>query len=679
MESPVQITETAQKVLEERYFIEGEKCWEDLADRVARFFGNSREEVEEFYNHLRVMNYLPNSPTLMNAGTPLTSYSACFVLPIEDSIESIFKFYKDAALISKSGGGVGASFSKLRANNSVVKTTDGVASGPLSFMKGQDALTNIIKQGGRRRGANMMVLDVHHPDIMDFITAKDTPGVLENANLSVMVDDEFMSKVKEGYREELNIFDEIAKRAWSSGEPGLLFKNRINQDDYTGKGIEAVNPCGEQPLLPYESCSLIAINLANIVKTSGGIDYGKLKQVTRSAVRFMNRVLDKSKFPIPECQEAMEDTRKIGVGIMGLHDMLIQIGVPYDSEEGRYHADIVMGYIANTAYTESEKIGEEEGYCKASYNASSKRRNLNLTTIAPTGTLSMIADVSSGCEPYYSPVTYKTVLDGTTFTMVNKHIPEELQREIIEDNGKTPVAALMNEEEWNLYKGAEDIYWKDHISMQAILQLNVDSGISKTINMSNDSTVEDVKNAYIYAWESDCKGITIYRDGSRDSQVLSSSIENTKEDRSKEAIVELPVPYKLVLEDELKAVRYRIKDKEGNKVYFTVCEQDDVPVEVFSRLPEEVQDSSWHTISRLLSLALRYNIPLDDITKQLRKSSSSISDTPSRVARILDKYNKKNNTAVCSKDSVCPDCGGRTIFIGGCVECEARCGWSKCG
>ena len=738
----VKITETAQKVLEERYFLKGETKWEDVASRVACWFGATAKEQTAFMNMLSDMDGLPNSPTLMNAGTDIEAYSACYVLPVEDSIESIFKYYSDAGLISKSGGGVGANFSAIRSAGTTVNSTDGVASGPISFMKGQDALTDVIKQGGRRRGANMGILECDHPDAMDFIKAKDEAGVLENFNLSVGITDKFMEKVMlnsqvNTYPEEKAMWDEIIQRAWSSAEPGVLFMDvaeRQNTVPHLGK-LKATNPCGEQWLLDYESCTLGSINLSNHValakdkrvamygpvgiktvkETNYIVDWDKLRETTKTMTLLLNRILDKSEMPIPECQAAMELTRKIGVGIMGLHDMLIQLGLPYNSEEGRQLASEVMKFVAACADEESTRLGKLQGcYAGWEFPASidglevPRRRNANLTTIAPTGTLSMLADCSSGCEPYYAPVTYKTVLDGTEFAMYNKWLPEKEQEYIEKGFG-------LSDEGRKLFKGAEDIHWRDHIKMQAALQIHVDSSISKTINMPNDATKEDIDEAYKLAWRLGCKGVTVYRDGSRAEQVLSTEGgagevggdrgENIQAESKDDTLTvsHQPVPYKMDLPDELNSRRYRLRDSDRNKIYFNVCTFDGQPVEVFAKGSELVSGSYWNTICRLLSLCMRYNIPLDDIKKQLRKSSDSVSDMPSRLARILDKYDEPEESQEASEDvweavlspapqgmsledkpdltgrhsTGCPECLGSLTPGGGCMYCE-NCGWSKC-
>lgn len=705
------ITETAQAVLEKRYFIEGEEEWGDLVNRVASTFATTHDECVDFSKTLMAMDFLPNSPALMNAGTAINAYSACYVLPVEDSIESIYKFYSDAAIISKSGGGVGANYSAIRSVDSTVNSTGGVASGPLSFMKVQDVSTDIIKQGGRRRGANMGIINCDHEDIWKFVGAKDTAGSLENFNLSVGITDEFMRGVLED--EEWNrvkLWNELIQRAWSSAEPGVLFLDTIeagNTVPHLGR-LEATNPCGEQPLLPYESCTLGSINLSNMVTSmsyseSGlvrdgvkyKVDWDKLKETTRTAVLFLNRILDKSEMPIPECQEAMEKTRKIGLGIMGLHDMLIQLGLPYDSEEGRSLAGSVMKFIAEEADEFSTELANKEGayggWVESPTDTISYempyRRNACLTTIAPTGTLSMIADCSSGCEPYYAPVTYKTVLDGTEFAMYNKWVAIEADWE-----DEDPEMTLMRE--YDLFKGAGEIHWRDHVLMQAELQKYVDSSISKTINMPNDATVEDVREAYELAYETGCKGITVYRDGSRGEQVLSSSSSKVtdggdgggdkegKGDEDEQRIhtmsgVSQAQLKKADLPTVLDAKRYMVRvDKQ--KVYILVAEDSSgAPREVFVKFPYESTDNCWNIVCRQVSLSMRYGIPLAEIVKQLEKSVATINDTASHLARILKMYMQSKGTSL--EMPLCPDCGGASLtFTEGCEKC-IKCGWSKCG
>jgi ribonucleoside-diphosphate reductase alpha chain len=680
------ITETAQAVLEARYYLPGETEWGHLTHRVASQFSNSTEEYEIFKGLMDRLDFLPNSPALMNAGTSLTNYSACFVLPIDDSIESIYKFYGDAALISKSGGGVGASWSRLRAKDQEVGSTKGVSSGPLSFMKIQDTSTGEIKQGGRRRGANMAVLHDHHPDFEEFIHAKEVDGVLSNFNLSVGLSDHFMDdaiswppEVGEALAVEKRRqqWDTIVQKAWEGAEPGVLFMDTINRGNLTPHlgEIESTNPCGEQPLLPYESCTLGSINLSNMVceivtQTAATVDtyhnevdWDYLKATVHSAVLFLNRILDYSKFPIPECQEAMEKTRKIGLGIMGLHDMLIQLGIAYDSEEGRKVAEEVMEFIAKESDEMSFELGESEGFYDAFEMGDQglrgmpklspkgpMRRNANLTTIAPTGTLSMIADCSSGCEPYYAMKVQKNVLDGESFEMLNKWYDPDKPEE--------------------LFKGAMEIDPKDHVLMQACLQRHVDSSISKTINMPKEATVEDVKEVLELAYTSGCKGVTVYRDGSREGQILTTTASDPVDTPPQELI-------KWDLPDELSAKRYRIFDREGRKAYIIVCHEDGVPLEIFHKQPFKENDTLWSTVCRQVSLSLRYGIPVQDVIKQLDKASFSMTDLPAQLSKILKTY--LSDGGEWKTGNRCTECSqGIMIYQSGCEHCDC-CGHSKCG
>jgi len=1061
----VKLTSTAETVLRERYYIQGESEWEHLTARVSNHFGNTDEEKSSFKDLMDNMDWLPNSPVLMNAGTEIQAYSACYVLPVDDSIESIYKYITDSALISKSGGGVGANFSALRPKDSLVGSTDGVASGPLSFMSVQNESTEQIKQGGRRRGALMGILGVDHEDIWDFVAAKDEEGELSNFNLSVGITDEFMEKVQldsvvNPYREEKDLWDEIIQRAWYSAEPGVLFMDTIeagNTVPHLGT-LKATNPCGEQPLLPYESCiakgtlvttpcgsrkiedipysghvigtdykahtfakvvnkgiqpvvqlhlanrstlvvtpdhkielvdgtfveaqdtigkdvkvlsgitpytlydakselhemlgwlhgdgwysstigisfnakdgdfevkerlakcfidtfavttkpsvdtderynhqsdkklsltiaenygmvkgthtniefpshfykwtdpqqrsfirglfsadagiggkantqiafatssevlgnqvvaylnsigihtskyttvfnsnrndqyriqvtkqsanvfmdtigfltsvktnkfersrymdevsykvveieafgveevydivevsnvntfwangvgvhncTLGSINLSNHVsglpvnheiasssQALSAVNWAKLKQTVHTATLFLNRILDASEMPIPECQEAMELTRKIGLGIMGLHDMLIQLGLPYDSEEGRNVAGQVMAFIAEEADVKSVGLAGVEGFYTGISNAGDTegvievlgpvRRNANLTTIAPTGTLSMIADCSSGCEPYYAPVTYKTVLDGTTFAMPNKWVQKALEDfcdaddmaySVMEDQAMWP--QFIKDE----YKGAEDIHWSDHLKMQGVLQQHVDSSISKTINCPNETTVEEVKEMYEEAWRLGCKGVTIYRDGSRETQVLSTSsgddessgLPDTSPEECEEQTTWPPTLYKLDLPDTAKATRYRVS-VDGQKVYLMVTEGDEgEPLELFVKFAYE-SDPVWNVLCRQLSLSLRYGVPLVDIIKQLDKSVIGVGDMSAKISRVLKKYlpfdphgyidipkgglDWEKEPIKKASGNTCPECDAVLVAQGGCFSCPL-CYWERCG
>jgi len=715
----VELTETAKTVLERRYFLkdEGGKCtedWEDLCRRVANAVAGVETDEEDrklyadrFGEMIYNLDFLPNSPCLMNAGTELGQLSACFVLPVEDSMEGIFDSVRNGALIHKSGGGTGYSFSRLRPKNSKVQSTQGVASGPLSFAEVFNAATETVKQGGKRRGANMSVLRVDHPDIEEFITAKRDKTKFTNFNFSVAVTDEFMEAVKNGGTFPLiepvfgtsvklvnarELFEKIAEGAWADGEPGVLFidaANRANPTPHLGD-YEATNPCGELWLLPYESCNLGSINLANFIP-DGEVEWDRLVDIVRLAVRFLDNVIDINKFPIPEIEEMTLKTRKIGLGIMGLHDMLIRKGLAYNSVEGREFAAEVMRFVSQEANLTSVKLAKGKGTFPAYLGSLTMpyraRRNATLTSIQPTGTVSMIADCSSGCEPYYSVVTVKNVMDGDKLPLVNKHFEEiarregfysgELMGKVIESG--TVLGHEEIPEKWQeVFRSAQEISPEDHIAMQSALQTNgVDSSISKTVNMPADATIKDVKQAYLQAWESGCKGVTVYRDGSRDEQVLS-----TKQAESRvSAAPRLSGPAKLVLPVELDAKRYHLTDTEGSSVYIIVgfgeCQN---PVEVFtafqySNRPESREKvTMWTTTCRLVSSMLRHQVPVKEVINQLDKSSGHMNDLPAQLSKLLKGFVAKTEVGFSSP---CPECDGELRFIEGCETC-AECGYSKC-
>jgi len=494
----MELSPNALTVLEKRYLLKDDtgKIIETpagLFHRVAKAIALNKSEQKEFHALISQLEFLPNSPTLMNAGTSLGQLSACFVLPIEDSLESIFTTLKNMALIQQSGGGTGFSFSHLRPKNDVVKSTHGIASGPVSFMKVYNATTDVIKQGGRRRGANMGVLSVHHPDIIEFITSKEKGKTLSNFNISVSVTDQFMKAAEEGEKYELvnprtgktvdylkasKVFDLIAEMAWKMGDPGMIFIDEINRRHPAKRygRIEATNPCGEVPLLPYESCNLGSINLVKMLKGQA-IDWDKLERTVKIAVRFLNQVIDKNRYPIPEIRKATKLTRKIGLGVMGFAEMLIEMGIRYDTEPAVALGEKLMQFIYTTARKSSS-------------------RNATVCTIAPTGTISMIADCSSGIEPLFAKEFVKEVLGGVRL----KHKLNTRQKDAV-------VTALEIAPEW-------------HVRMQAAFQKYIDNAVSKTINLPGNATVEDVRKSYWLAYKLKCKGITAYRYGSKPEQVL---------------------------------------------------------------------------------------------------------------------------------------------------------------
>jgi ribonucleoside-diphosphate reductase alpha chain len=532
---------------------------QEMFVRVARYvasadaiYGEESSE-DEFFAVMSALEFLPNSPTLMNAGTRIKQLAACFVLPVGDSLDGIFETLKNAALIHQSGGGTGFSFSNIRPKGDIVGSTGGIASGPISFMKVFDAATQAIKQGGRRRGANMGILSVDHPDILEFITAKHDPGILTNFNLSVAVTDRFMQAVEQGEsyelvnprtrkvterKDALEIFHLISESAWSNGEPGMIFLDRINRDNPTPQLglIEATNPCGEQPLLPYEACNLGSINLDKMVN-NGKIDYEKLGRTVDIAVHFLDNVIDMEQFPLEAISNIVRGNRKIGLGIMGFADMLIRLGIPYNSPEAVKSAEDLMSFICDRTKRISAKLADRRGVFEnfkgSIYDAPDKIqvRNATRITIAPTGTVSIIAGCSSGIEPIYAVSYLKTVMEGEQLIITNPYFEKvaktegfdspELIRKIA---AKVSVQGMdeVPEHVQQLFVTSHDIGYEWHIRLQAAFQKYADNAVSKTINFKHDASKEDVARAFKLAYSLGCKGITVYRDRSRDQQVLTT-------------------------------------------------------------------------------------------------------------------------------------------------------------
>jgi ribonucleoside-diphosphate reductase alpha chain len=552
-------SQAVDSILSARYLREGEKTFSDICHRVAWAVADSEEEACRFYDSMVSLQFLPNSPTLMNAGTEIGQLSACFVLPVPDSINGIFDAMKNGAIIHKTGGGTGYNFSQIRPKGSRVQSTDGVASGPVSFIGIFNAATEVIRQGGRRRGANMGILNVWHPDILSFLSAKAHEGDIANFNISVMVDDKFMHLVSRKMYDKVwinhpssgesitvgQIWSGIVDGIWKNGEPGILFYDEINRHNpHPQLGIiDTTNPCGEQPLLPYESCVLGSINLACFVQ-GGKLDENGLKDMVRLAVRFLDKVIDKNIYPLPEIEEATKKTRKIGLGLMGVHDALLKAGLAYDSAEGRTWCESVMRNVTDTAVDESHMLADIYGpfpAWKGSIWHDFPMRNAALTSIAPTGTLSLLAGCSSGIEPVYSFAHTRKNTVGKMFVIVNTVFRETLEK-ILAGMDLTPEERLKRADEvithvhktgtvqdlyWLpeqfliIFRTALEIHWKDHILMQAAFQRHVHASISKTINLPITATKKNCADALIMAWKLNLKGITLYRTGSRQNVVLS--------------------------------------------------------------------------------------------------------------------------------------------------------------
>jgi len=562
VQDDLKLSFNAIQVLKERYLLKNEEgeiqetpkgMMKRVAQAVAdadRLYGqDGNESYEKFYQLLTSLEFLPNSPTLMNAGTSLGQLSACFVLPVEDSIEGIFNTLRDMAIIHKSGGGTGFNFSQLRPKGDRVSSTGGRASGPVSFMRIFDTATDVVKQGGRRRGANMGILRFNHPDIREFIMAKSKPGFLENFNLSVAITDEEMDKVH--HREKMSLidphlrkavssvnarelFDLIIDSVWKSGEPGLIFLDEINRNNPIPSlgQLEATNPCGEVPLFPYESCNLGSINLSKIIQ-DGKIDYQKLQQIIFDSVHFLDNVIDINRYPLPIVEKVVKANRKIGLGVMGFADLLCKLGISYYSDQALQIAEQLITFIASTAKVASQKLAEKRGvfpnYQKSIYAPKNlKLRNATLISIAPTGTISLIAGCSSGIEPYFALIFRRFVLENTEFIEVNPLLEEHLKtlkidekiRKKIWEKGSLKDIDGIPEQLHSLFLTAFEIAPTFQVNMQAVFQKQVDNAVSKTINLPPEASPEEISQVYFLAHQLGCKGITVYRYQSRESQVF---------------------------------------------------------------------------------------------------------------------------------------------------------------
>ena len=784
------ISENARAVLERRYLIRDEQgqpteTVEELFHRVAdaiaaadtRFDpqADTAATAAAFYQLMTSLDFLPNSPTLMNAGRPLGQLSACFVLPVADSMEDIFDAIKNAALIHKSGGGTGFSFSRLRAKGSTVNSTGGVASGPISFMKVFNAATEAVKQGGTRRGANMGILRVDHPDIMEFITCKNDTKEITNFNISVGLTEAFMAAVESGGEYDLvdpaskkitgrlnarAVFESIVDSAWRTGEPGIIFLDRLNRDNpCPGQGeIESTNPCGEQPLLPYEACNLGSINLVNhLKKTAGGyaLDREKLEQTIRTAVHFLDNVIEVNQYPLPEIDQVTKLTRKIGLGVMGFADMLLYLGIPYNSDEGVAMAREVMELVQTIGHQASQDLAAVRGafplFNESIYKDGKPLRNATVTTIAPTGTLSIIAGVSSGVEPVFAYAYIRNVMDSTHLIETNGILKEALTRrglyteelmQAIVEQGTLAHVDGIPEDMKKVFVCAHDVSPIWHVKMQAAFQQYTDNAVSKTVNFPNAATREEVAEVYRLAYELGCKGTTIYRDGSRDEQVLNiGKVNDGKVDKA------LPDHVEQVLEagcDSTACILrngsilprprpdvtmgYTEKVKIGcGKLFITVNYDEQGICEVFTNTGRAGGcPSQSEATARLVSIALRSGVDSDEIITQLkgircpsclRQPGVPVTSCPDAIAKAIEKVMKaaqKNTIPPCPPAThapaapvqppirpgvpqgprppifpdmtpaeaklakFCPECGSPLEHEGGCVTCR-DCGYSKCG
>lgn len=742
------LTENALTVLRKRYLAknaagEAVETPEDMFRRVAAHVARAdaiysegadiAPVAEEFFQAMSSLEFLPNSPTLMNAGRELGQLSACFVLPVEDSMESIFDAVKYTALIHKSGGGTGFSFSRLRPKKDRVGSTGGIASGPVSFMRAFDTATDVIKQGGMRRGANMAVLRVDHPDILDFISAKENNVSLSNFNLSVAVDSRFMRAVEGnaeyplvnprdstpcGKMNAREVFDRIVDMAWRTGDPGVIFIDRINKYNPTPAlgTIEATNPCGEQPLLPFESCNLGSINLSLMVSNNDGrpaIDYPRLARVVRLAVHFLDNVIDVNTFPLPQIEAKTKLSRKIGLGVMGFADMLIQMRTPYNSEAAIKTAETVMRFINEEATRASVELAEKRGvfpaYGGSIYDAPGglRVRNAARTTIAPTGSLSIIAGCSSGIEPLFALSYTRNILEGEHLLEVNPYFEDaarnggfystELMRELAKGGSLADMDGRAPEWVKDIFVTAHDIAPEWHVRVQSAFQKFTDNAVSKTVNLPHDATREDIASIYLMAYGEQLKGITIYRDRSKESQVL--SVDNAAPaSTSKERISPRKRPKVTT------GITERVTTGCGY-LYVTVNSDESGICEVFTSLGKAggCASAQLEATGRLISLTLRSGVDVASVVKHLKgircpsiswEDGKAVLSCADAIAEVLERHMGGHSIEDTDTEPVaraphkadvlpgnhvgqCPECGSTLNYQEGCYLCPG-CGYTKC-
>ena len=801
------LSENSLQLLKHRYLLKDEE-WnvveapEQLFRRVARaiagaerIHGASDEAVaaleETFYGLMTRLEFLPNSPTLMNAGTEAGTLSACFVLPLEDTLEAIMRTATDIAMVQKYGGGTGVPLSDIRPKGSHITTTHGRACGPIAVLRHLSSVSTMITQGGKRDGANMAVMDVHHPDIEEFITCKHQEGQIHNYNISVGATDDFMKAVRDGGTVESRdpktgevigtqdagkLFQQIIEGAWRNGEPGMIFLDEVNRNHPTPNlgDMKATNPCGEQPLLPYESCNLGSINMARMLRfgpstgpgqaTAGAeIDWEKLGETVHLAVRFLDDIIDSNRYSVDEIQQMNEQTRKVGLGVMGFADMLVRLGIPYDSEEGIETGRQVMWFIAQEARAESERLAEERGAFGAWEGSRPQQRgdkplrNACQLTVAPTGTISMIAGCSSGIEPLFALAFRKhNILEGQTFYYVDEAFEavarhegfysDDLMEELAQGSSLRSSSLRQGQDSppWagELFATAPDIAPEWHVRMQAAFQESTDAAISKTINFPNEATVEEVRRAYLQAWELGCKGITVYRAGSREQEVLTAGTRPAQSTQEEPAMGEgVPEeqtqavasaghsPGGLVPRQRPQAVQgvtERIRTGHGN-IYVTInFDEAGRPFEVFTALGKAGSSDSaqLEAVARLTSMALRAGVDPEEVIAQLRGITDEptwdqgvlVRSAPDALAHALARAagrgaaaagaysaqpalfqreglrggaaelaleapgtgERKMNGSGRSGWGSCPECSGPLVYQEGCLTCR-ECGYNKCG
>lgn len=745
------LSKNAVTVLERRYLKKDEngnptEKPEDMFRRVAQAIAAADKEFdieadsgktqETFYEMMTSLKFMPNSPTLMNAGRELGQLSACFVLPVADSMEHIFTAVKDAALIHKSGGGTGFSFSRLRSAGSSVQSTGGVASGPVSFMRVFNAATEAVKQGGTRRGANMGILRVDHPDIIEFIQCKKKTTEYTNFNISVAITEEFMQAVAEGREYELlephthevvkkedarKVFDLIVNMAWTNGEPGIVFLDRINRDNpvpLLGE-VESTNPCGEQPLLPYESCNLGSVNLnVFLQKDVDGkytFDWEDYKQTVANAIHFLDNVITVNNYPLPEISEMTLKTRKVGLGLMGFADMLYKLGIPYNSQRAIDLAEQVMKTMRDTARETSAELARQRGTFPAYEGSTFQKngevqRNATVTTIAPTGTISIICGASSGIEPVFALSYIRNVMDNDElaeghpyFEQVLKErglYSKELMAKIAQEGTVAHIEELPQDIR-NIFVTSHDISPEYHVRMQAAFQKHTDNAVSKTVNFSEEATREDVRKVYELAYELGLKGVTIYRDGSREAQVLNiGKVNKAEETQQLEKTGTDDSGLKPRMRPEVtQGITQKVKIGCGN-LYITVNYDENGICEVFTNLGRAGGcPSQSEATSRLISQALRAGMDLDVLVEQLRgirchstlrKGDVKVLSCPDAIGRALQQVARMQGEQVAplvmqddkklveTDGALCPECGESLEHEGGCNICRS-CGYSKCG